>query len=133
MRSEKSNFMTSSIARHLYASKSSVLGCHTFSTKATNSCVPPSPPVCSLDTKPLLGTKRFLYRIVTGDEKWYLYANMKQKNGCPAKQATPRTKPELRLAGLGRLNPLRNARKRLALRSANVASQGGNPTEATQP
>ncbi|RWR98798.1 Histone-lysine N-methyltransferase SETMAR-like protein, partial [Dinothrombium tinctorium] len=38
--------------------------------------------------------KRFLYRIVTGDEKWCLYINMKQRKEwlSPVKQATPRVK-----------------------------------------
>lgn len=39
----------------------------------------------------------FLSRIVTGDEKWCLYVNFKQRKEwlSPQKQATPRPKPEL--------------------------------------
>jgi hypothetical protein len=39
----------------------------------------------------------FLSRIVTGDEKWCLYVNFKQKKEwqCPDKQATSRAKPDL--------------------------------------
>ena len=41
--------------------------------------------------------QRFLYRIVTGDEKWCLYVNMKQRKEwlSPKKQATPRAKKDL--------------------------------------
>jgi len=41
--------------------------------------------------------QRFLYRIVTGDEKWCVYINMKQRKELlrPKKQATPRAKQEL--------------------------------------
>ena len=41
--------------------------------------------------------QRFLYRIVTGDEKWCLYVNMKQRKEwlSPEKQATPRAKQDL--------------------------------------
>lgn len=41
--------------------------------------------------------QRFLYRIVTGDEKWCLYVNMKQRKEwlSPDKQATPRAKQDL--------------------------------------
>ena len=40
--------------------------------------------------------RRFLYLIVMGDEKWYLYINIKQwqKWLSPNKQATPRTKQD---------------------------------------
>jgi len=41
--------------------------------------------------------QRFLYRIVTGDEKWCVYVNMKQRKEwlSPKKQATPQAKQEL--------------------------------------
>lgn len=41
--------------------------------------------------------QRFLYRIVTGDKKWCLYINMKQRKEwlSPDKQATPRVKQDL--------------------------------------
>lgn len=41
--------------------------------------------------------ERFLYRIITGDEKWCLYVNMKQRKQwlSPDKQATPRVKQAL--------------------------------------
>lgn len=41
--------------------------------------------------------QRFLYRIVTGDEKWCLYINMKQRKEWlnPEQQATPRAKQDL--------------------------------------
>lgn len=40
--------------------------------------------------------ERFLYRIVTGDEKWCLYINMRQRKEwlSPDKKATPRAKQE---------------------------------------
>ena len=40
--------------------------------------------------------QRFLYRIVTGDEKWCLYINMKQRKEwlSPSKQVTPRVKQD---------------------------------------
>jgi [histone H3]-lysine36 N-dimethyltransferase SETMAR len=40
--------------------------------------------------------QQFLYRIVTGDEKWCLYVNMKQRKEwlSPDKQATPRVKQD---------------------------------------
>jgi len=40
---------------------------------------------------------RFLHRIVTGDEKWCTYINMKRRKQwlIPKKQGTPRTKQDL--------------------------------------
>ena len=41
--------------------------------------------------------QRFLYRIVTGDEKWCLYVNMKQRKEwvCPGEKPKPRIKKDL--------------------------------------
>jgi histone-lysine N-methyltransferase SETMAR len=41
--------------------------------------------------------ERFLHRIITGDEKWCLYINVKQRAEwlSPDKQATPRARPDL--------------------------------------
>ena len=41
--------------------------------------------------------QRFLYRIITGDEKWCLYINMKQRKEwvAPGDRPKPRVKPDL--------------------------------------
>ena len=41
--------------------------------------------------------QRFLYRIVTGDEKWCLYINMKQRKEWVAPGDTPKPKVKLDL------------------------------------
>ncbi len=89
------------ISRHLHSmGKVQKLGSwvpHQLDDRNKNQRITISASLLARHRQALNEHQSFLKRIITGDEKWCMYVNMKQRKGwvSPNKQATPRVKPEL--------------------------------------